>query len=413
MKPDTPTSSSSRPPRLLDQVRAAIRYRHYSLRTERAYVYWVRAFVRHHGMRHPREMGAREIRGFLQWLVSERDVAAATHQQALSALLFLYRHVLEITLPWLDEIERPKRPARVPTVLNVTEVQALLGAMSGLHALMARLIYGSGMRLMECLRLRVKDIDLHRGEIRVRDGKGSKDRVTVLPTSLGSGLELQLANARVMFDLDRKLSRPGVHLPHALARKYPNAPESWAWFWLFPAPELSTDPVSGITRRHHMHEKSLQRAIKRASSAAGICRPVSVHTLRHSFATHLLESGSDIRTVQEYLGLPARASHGARAGLGSSNRTSLATHCSTAEEFPGARPAGGARTAPRRRCTPCQANHAWLRRAPCRGTVWTPHPARCPCRQPHGHSNVSTTMITTHVLNRGASGVVSPLDRLA
>ncbi|MCP5235609.1 MAG: integron integrase [Zoogloeaceae bacterium] len=312
MKPDTPASPSSRPPRLLDQVRQAIRYRHYSLRTEKAYVYWVRAFVRHHGMRHPKEMGANEIRSFLKWLVAERNVAAATHQQALSALLFLYRHVLEIELPWLDELERPKKPARLPTVLNLADVQALLAALSGRHALMARLIYGSGMRLMEALRLRIKDIDLQRGEIRVRDGKGGKDRVTVLPASLRGGLAQQIADARALFEQDRRLDRPGVQLPYALARKYPNAPVSWAWFWLFPAPDLSTDPVSGVTRRHHVHEKSLQRAIKRASLAAGICRPVSVHTLRHSFATHLLESGSDIRTVQEG-GLPALSAHGTLA----------------------------------------------------------------------------------------------------
>jgi integron integrase len=330
MKPDTSISPSERAPKLLAQVVDAIRIRHYSIRTEEAYVYWVKAFVRFHGLRHPREMGAREVTIFLSHLATERDVAAATQQQALSALLFLYRHVLEIDLPWLDDLVRPKKPARLPTVLNHDEVNRLLAEVRPEHALMVRLLYGTGMRLMECLRLRIKDVDFMRGEILVRDGKGAKDRVTVLPKSLAEPLQKQFVAARRLFDQDRAANRPGVYLPHALERKYPNAGCAWAWFWAFPAAGLSVDPRSGIERRHHAHEKSLQRAMKRAADDAGICKPVSVHTLRHSFATHLLHSGYDIRTVQELL----------------------------------------------------------------------------------GHADVSTTMIYTHVLNRGGRGVVSPVDAL-
>lgn len=327
MKPDSVNSDVS-PSRLLDQVRAAIRVRHYSLRTEQAYVHWVVRFIRHCGMRHPRELGAREVFAYLSYLASERDVAAATQQQALSALLFLYKQVLEIELPWLDDLVRPKKPARLPTVLHVDEVARLLDAIRPEHALMGRLLYGTGMRLMECLRLRIKDVDFLRREILVRDGKGAKDRVTVLPLSLIEPLQRQLKVARVLFERDRDAGLPGVYLPHALERKYPDAGASWGWFWVFPAAGLSVDPRSGIERRHHAHEKALQRAMKLAAGLAGLSKPVSVHTLRHSFATHLLESGYDIRTVQELL----------------------------------------------------------------------------------GHSDVSTTMIYTHVLNRGGRGVVSPLD---
>ena len=275
-------------------------------------------------------MGAREVTAYLSYLASERDVAASTQRQALSALLFLYKQVLEVDLPWLNDLVRPKKPARLPTVLNQDEVARLLDAVRPEQALMARLLYGTGMRLMECLRLRVKDIDFTRQEILIREGKGMKDRVTVLPASLIEPLQAQLRRARVFFDRDRSGGVPGVYLPHALERKYPNAGVSWAWFWVFPAEALSVDPRSGIERRHHVHEKSLQRAMKQATEQAEIAKPVSVHTLRHSFATHLLGAGYDIRTVQELF----------------------------------------------------------------------------------GHADVSTTMIYTHVLNRGGRGVVSPLDRV-
>ncbi len=290
------------PPKLLDSVRQAIRYRHYSLKTEKAYVYWIRFFIRFHGLRHPKEMGAVEVTAFLSHLATGRDVSASTQQQALSALLFLYKNVLEIDLPWMDSIVRPKKPMRLPTVLNQSEVQRILAALDGQHGLMARLLYGTGMRLMECQSLRVKDVDFHRSEILIRNGKGGKDRITMLPQSLHLPLSQQLERARVLFDMDRAAVTPGVYLPHALERKYPNAGRTWTWFWVFPAENHSTDPVSGIRRRHHAHEKALQRAIKLAVERAAIARPVSVHTLRHSFATHLPQGGYDIRTVQELLG---------------------------------------------------------------------------------------------------------------
>jgi integron integrase len=280
-------------------------------------------------MRHPREMGGDDFVAFLDHLANERDVAASTHNQALSALLFLYRDVLGVELPWLGDIARPRRPRRLPVVLTREEVQRVLAVMEGSHALMARLLYGTGMRLMECVRLRVKDLDLARGEIVVRQGKGGKDRMTMVPRALVADLRVQLARARVLFAADRQASAPGIELPHALAAKYPGSGASWGWFWVFPAAAPSRDPRSGTVRRHHAHEESLQRAIKRAVRDAGLAKPATTHSLRHSFATHLLESGYDIRTVQELL----------------------------------------------------------------------------------GHSDVSTTMIYTHVLNRGGRGVVSPLDR--
>jgi integron integrase len=322
--------NSTPEPRLLDQVRAQIRLRHYSIRTETQYVQWIKRFVLFHHKRHPREMGAAEVEAFLSHLAVEGHVASATQNQALSALLFLYRQVLGVELPWLDDVVRAKQPERLPVVLSRSEVQRVLERMDGVHGLLVRLLYGTGMRLMECLRLRVKDVDFVRREIMIRDGKGAKDRVTVLPQSLVTALQVQLATARELFDRDRAAMRPGVYLPHALERKYPNAGASWAWFWVFPAAGLSIDPRSGIERRHHAHEKSLQRAMKQATQDSGIAKPVSVHTLRHSFATHLLQSGYDIRTVQELL----------------------------------------------------------------------------------GHADVATTMIYTHVLNKGGRGVTSPLDAL-
>lgn len=319
----------SKPPvKLLDQLRERIRYKHYSLRTERAYVQWAKRFVLFHDKRHPRDMGAREVEAFLSHLANEGNVSASTHQQALSALLFLYKEVLGVELPWLDDISRPKKPKRLPVVLTVAESHKLLTQLEGTHELMARLLYGSGMRLLECVRLRVKDVDFERREILVREGKGNKDRVTMLPESLVMDLRAHLERVRGLWERDREAGREGVFMPQALEKKYPNGGKSWPWFWVFPSRSLSVDPRTGIERRHHAHEQALQRAIKRAVANAGIAKPATTHSLRHSFATHLLQSGYDIRTVQELL----------------------------------------------------------------------------------GHSDVSTTMIYTHVLNKGGRGVKSPLD---
>ena len=317
-------------PMLLEVVHERIRAKHYSPKTGKSYAHWIKRFVFFHHKKHPRDMGAPEVEDFLTDLAVNSKVSAATQTQALSALLFLYREVLGMDLPWMDGLVRAKPSTRMPTVLSVGEVHRLMACLDGMYALMARLIYGTGMRLMECIRLRVKDVDFDRHEITIREGKGGKDRVTMLPASLAASLQDHLAKARVLFDLDRENGSPGVEMPDALARKYPKAGETWAWFWVFPAPELSDDPETGIHRRHHIYEQNLQRAIKSGVKKAGIAKPATTHTLRHSFATHLLESGYDIRTVQELL----------------------------------------------------------------------------------GHADVSTTMIYTHVLNRGGRGVVSPLDRL-
>lgn len=318
--------------RLLDQLREHIRYRHYSLRTEEAYVHWVRAFVRFHGSeRHPRDMGRSEIEGFLTWLAAERQVSPSTHKQALSALLFLYQHVLGQELPWMAELGRPKRQVRLPVVLSHAEVSRLLVALPEEHRLVGRLLYGTGMRLLEGLRLRVKDVDFARRVIIVRDGKGGKDRVVMLPAALEGPLKVQMRLAGELHRADRDQGLAGVHLPHALARKYTRAAESWVWFWVFPQGSVSRDPRSGgERRRHHVQDQAFQRAFKRALQDAHIAKPATPHTLRHSFATHLLQAGTDIRTVQELL----------------------------------------------------------------------------------GHSDVSTTMIYTHVLRLGSSGVRSPLDDL-
>ncbi len=326
----TKSGISSQPPvKLLDQVRDRIRYKHYSLRTEHSYVQWVKRFVLFHGKRHPSTMGAREVEAFLAHLANDGNVSASTHQQALSALLFLYKEVLGVDLPWLENLSRPKKPKRLPVVLTVTEVRKMLAQLEGTHALMARLLYGSGMRLMECVRLRVKDVDFERGEILVREGKGGKDRVTMLPDTLAADLRAHLVRVRSLWEQDREAGRAGVFLPQALDKKYPNGGKTWPWFWVFPSKSLSVDPRTGIERRHHAHEQALQRAIKQAVVNGGITKPATTHSLRHSFATHLLQNGYDIRTVQELL----------------------------------------------------------------------------------GHSDVSTTMIYTHVLNKGGRGVVSPLDR--
>ena len=283
-------------------MRDAIRRRNYSYRTEEVYVHWVRRFIFFSGKRHPAAMGAAEVTAFLNYLAGERDVAAATQNQALSALLFLYREVLAQPLPWLDELERAKRPARLPAVLTANEVTRLLAAMRGTKWLMASLLYGAGLRLTECLKLRVKDVDFEYRQIVVRDGKGAKDRVTMLPDAAIEPLKRQLAYARALHEADLSAGVGEVELPHALARKYPRAPYEWAWKFVFPSARLSTDPRSGAVRRHHVYENYVTRGVKNAARAAGIAKPVSCHTLRHSFATHLLEAGYDIRTVQELLG---------------------------------------------------------------------------------------------------------------
>ncbi|MDO5654130.1 MAG: integron integrase [Brachymonas sp.] len=327
----TPASDSAAPPklRLLDQVRNRCRVLHYSLRTEKAYVDWIRRFVLFHNKRHPLEMGAAEVEAFLTHLAVERNVSASTQNQALAALLFLYQQVLGQELPWLNDVTRAKKPQRLPTVLNRLEVQQLLACVvDPVPQLLCRLLYGTGMRLLEGTRLRVKDVDFVRNEIVIRDGKGGKDRVTMLPRMLVGDLRGHLAQRRVLFDADVAANRADVYLPDALAVKHPNAPREWAWQYVFVAQRLSVDPRSGAVRRHHLDEKLIQRRLKAAAENAGIAKAVSPHVLRHSFATHLLESGYDIRTVQELL----------------------------------------------------------------------------------GHSDVSTTMIYTHVLNRGGRGVVSPLD---
>jgi integron integrase len=332
MKPGTPVLRSTR---LLDQLRERIRYLHYSLNTEKAYLHWVRFFVRWHGrsgeMQHPRDMGATEVEAFLNMLANERKVSASTHNQALSAILFLYREVLGIDLPWLNGVNRPAQKRRIPSVLTKDEVASLFQFLDSDMRLLAQLLYGTGMRLMEGLRLRIKDVDFDRHVIIVREAKGNKDRVVMLPRSLVPRLRQQLSQARCVWEQDRQAQRNGVQTPYALEKKYPKVGSTWGWFWLFPSPTLSVDPVSGIERRHHLFEERLQRAVKKAVAQAGICKPVSVHTLRHSFATHLLQTGTDIRTVQELL----------------------------------------------------------------------------------GHSDVSTTMIYTHVLKVAAGGTASPLDSLA
>jgi len=316
-------------PRLLDQVRDTIRRKHYSPRTERAYVQWVKRFIVHQGRRHPLEMGGQEVTSFLSDLAVSRNVSASTQNQALSALLFLYKDVLGVDLPWLDHVDRAKKSRHLPTVLTQVEVRALLSHVEGTPALMARLMYGTGMRLMECCRLRVKDLDFARREAIVRSGKGGRDRMTMIPQALVEPLRDHLGTARVWFTEDRGRDQPPVELPNALGRKNPNLGSTWAWFWVFPAMALSFDPQTGIKRRHHIYPQQVQRAVHRAVGRARIAKHVSTHTLRHSFATHLMEAGYDIRTVQELL----------------------------------------------------------------------------------GHKDVSTTMIYTHVLNRGGRGVVSPLDR--
>ena len=302
MSPPPVAPSASAPRRLLDAVRERVRYLHYSIRTEDAYVHWVRAFVRFHRLRHPRQMGGPEVEAFLSWLSNERGVAVSTHRQALSALLFLYQQVLGQQLPWMQSIDRPHRKPRLPVVLSPAEVAAVLAGLDGTHGVLARLLYGTGMRIAEALQLRVKDVEFDRQAIIVRSGKGAKDRVVMLPATLEPGLRGQMQRARVLWEADARAGRGGVQMPDALERKYPRAGSSWAWFWVFPQATHSVCPRSGVERRHHLFDQTFQRDFKRAVRAAGIVRPATPHTLRHSFATHLLQSGTDIRTVQELLG---------------------------------------------------------------------------------------------------------------
>jgi integron integrase len=322
-------STNAKPPKLLDQVRDKLRVKHYSIRTEQTYVDWIKRYIYFHGKRHPKDMEARDIEAFLTHLAVAGKVSASTQNQAKSAILFLYREVLAIQLPWLDNVTQAKAPKRLPVVLTVSEVQAVLSRFSGTHALIASLLYGGGMRLMEAVRLRVKDVDFARHEILVREGKGFKDRVTMLPEAVVAQLKAHLVKVKSLHDEDVTQGYGEVYLPFALDKKYPNAAREWGWQYCFPSKNRSVDPRSGKTRRHHVDEKGVQRAMKQAVRDAGLVKPATPHTLRHSFATHLLQAGYDIRTVQELL----------------------------------------------------------------------------------GHSDVSTTMIYTHVLNKGGKGVVSPLDR--
>jgi len=319
----------AQPRRLLEEVQIQIRARHMSYRTEKTYLHWIRRFIRFHNLRHPRDMGGPEVEDFLTTLAVKNQVSASTQNQALAAILFLYREVLEIRLPWLADVVRAKRPQRLPVVLTRAEVQQVLTKLSGTEWLVVSLLYGSGMRLGECMQLRIKDLDLSRRELLIRDAKGQKDRVTMVPDALIPHLRAHLENVRLLFDKDRSESRPGISLPYALRRKYPNAATSWAWYWVFPAQSVCLDPYSHELVRFHLYPQNVQRAVKLAIRATGIMKPASTHTFRHCFATHLLEDGYDIRTVQELL----------------------------------------------------------------------------------GHSDVKTTMIYTHVLNRGGRGVRSPLDK--
>jgi integron integrase len=289
-------------PRLLDVVRQQIRAKHYSYRTEQQYVAWIRRFILFNNKRHPADMSAPEVSQYLSHLAVERRVSASTQNQALAAILFLYRQVLEIELPWLDNIIRARRPQYVPIVLSHKEVRALMSRLEGVVLLIAQLLYGGGLRLMEALRLRVKDIDFEYAQILVRDGKGQKDRATILPEGAVPALRSHLETVRAEHLCAMEHGYGGVELPHALARKYPRAHLDWGWQYVFPSAQPSRDPRTGFFRRHHVHERTVQRAVRVAARSVGIEKPVGPHTLRHCFATHLLERGYDIRTVQELMG---------------------------------------------------------------------------------------------------------------
>ena len=288
--------------KLLDRMRRIIRVKHYSLRTEKAYLHWAKRFILFHGKRHPETMGAEEVTAFLSYLAVERHCAASTQNQALNALLFLYRQVLEIDLPWLDEVVRAKRPERVPVVLTMAEVRSVLAHLTPPYDLLVRLLYGSGLRIGEATRLRVKDVDFDRRSIVVRDGKGAKDRITVLADSCIPALSERVEQSLALCADDRLRKQGGVILPHALDRKYPNARFEDAWQFVFPARNLSREPRSGKLARYHIYNSTVQRAVKQAGGRAGIRKPVTCHVFRHSFATHLLETGADIRTIQQLLG---------------------------------------------------------------------------------------------------------------
>ena len=290
------------PKKLLEQLSDALRTKHYSYRTEETYINWVRRYILFHQKRHPNTMGAEEIHAFLAHLASDRKVAASTQNQALSAVLFLYREVLHKEIdPIL--LSGAKRPERLPTVLTRDEVTTILAQLNGTHKLMTQLLYGSGLRLMECVRLRIKDLDFHYKTVTVRDGKGEKDRITPMPDSLIAPLQRQVERVRLLHDEDLAAGFGQVHLPNALEMKYPSAASELAWQYLFPAPKYSLDPRSpGVMRRHHLEPSGLQRSVKEAARKAGIRKRVTCHTFRHSFATHLLQAGYDIRTVQELLG---------------------------------------------------------------------------------------------------------------
>jgi integron integrase len=292
----------SQPPRLLDALREQIRLRNFSLRTEQAYADWVKRFILFHGKRHPKDMGAPELEAFLSHLATRRQVSAGTQNQARSAVLFLYRHVLQIQLPWLSEVVKAKASQHLPVVLTHREVKALLDELGGTHLLVASLLYGTGMRLLEGLRLRIKDIDFERRELIVRCGKGAKDRITVLPENLVFPLQQQVALVRAQHIQDLNAGLGEVWLPHALAAKYPQAAKASGWQFVFPSPSISVDPRTGVQRRHHLTEQTIQRAVAGAARRARIDKPCSPHVLRHSFATHMLQAGYDIRTVQELLG---------------------------------------------------------------------------------------------------------------
>ena len=317
-------------PKLADRIREVIRLKHYSLRTEKSYLSWIKRYMLYHHMRHPREMGIEEIESFLSHLAIDRKVSSSTQNQAFNAILFLYRHVLSIDLDGSIDAVRAKRPGRIPVVMSHDEAMRVIASIEGTHKLMAQLLYGSGLRLMECTRLRVKDVDFAMHTITIQDGKGGKGRVVMLPEVLQQPLADHLKRVRVMFDHDMGNGLKGVSLPYALEKKYPNAPKQWGWQYVFPARGCSTDPRSGDMRRHHAHPSNLQKAVRKAAKLARIHKPIGCHTFRHSFATRLLEQGYDIRTVQELL----------------------------------------------------------------------------------GHKNVNTTMVYTHVMQRGAGAVKSPLDRM-